>query len=55
LIFLVRKIQWKNGEWRKQRLIELSDQYHKIVWVRGNNDEASKKKLKFLLSCWICF
>jgi hypothetical protein len=30
---LVRKIQWKNGEWRRQRLIELSDQYHKIVWV----------------------
>jgi hypothetical protein len=28
----VRKITWKNGQWRRQRLIELSDQYHRITW-----------------------
>ena len=28
----VRSIQWKTGEVRKDRLLELSDQYRKITW-----------------------
>jgi len=27
-----RKIFWKNGEYQKSRLLELSDQYHTIRW-----------------------
>eukprot|EP01121_Diplochlamys_sp_Union-15-3_P013195 TRINITY_DN4056_c0_g3_i1.p1 TRINITY_DN4056_c0_g3~~TRINITY_DN4056_c0_g3_i1.p1 ORF type:complete len:148 (-),score=29.90 TRINITY_DN4056_c0_g3_i1:29-472(-) len=28
----VRKIIWHSGEWRKQRLLELSDQNYRVVW-----------------------
>eukprot|EP00029_Vermamoeba_vermiformis_P004706 TRINITY_DN152_c0_g1_i1.p2 TRINITY_DN152_c0_g1~~TRINITY_DN152_c0_g1_i1.p2 ORF type:complete len:148 (+),score=47.24 TRINITY_DN152_c0_g1_i1:541-984(+) len=38
----VRKIQWKNGEWRRQRLIELSDQYHKIVWESIESEPSTE-------------
>jgi len=28
----VREVKWKSGEVKKQRLIELSDQYRRITW-----------------------
>eukprot|EP01092_Planopodium_desertum_P000817 TRINITY_DN111_c0_g1_i3.p1 TRINITY_DN111_c0_g1~~TRINITY_DN111_c0_g1_i3.p1 ORF type:complete len:159 (+),score=2.90 TRINITY_DN111_c0_g1_i3:35-478(+) len=28
----IRKVTWKTGEWRRQRLIEFSDQFHKLTW-----------------------
>jgi len=28
----IREIKWKSGERRKQRLLELSDQFHRMTW-----------------------
>jgi len=30
--YVVRRLEWSDGQWRKQRLIELSDQNYRSVW-----------------------
>jgi hypothetical protein len=31
-LFLVRKLAWEEGQWKKQRLLELSDLHYTMSW-----------------------
>jgi len=38
----IRIVKWKTGETRKHRLLELSDQYHKVSWELIESDPPSE-------------